>query len=137
MFFYFVYLSIYPIYPILSLSYPIFSYPILSYPILSIHLYIYTSIHLLYLSSISLDPPSTLRHIISPRHKYHIPVLQGETQGVGICIFAPLIQLLWYLQNYIVKLLRDLMHRYIYIYITNVGIIIVESHCYFWLYLKV
>ena len=129
MFFYF--LSIYLSYPILSLSYPIFSYPILSY------LYIYTSIHLLYLSSISLDPPSTLRHIISPRHKYHIPVLQGETQGVGICIFAPLIQLLWYLQNYIVKLLRDLMHRYIYIYITNVGIIIVEIHCYFWLYLKV
>ena len=131
MFFYFVYLSIYPI---LSYPYPILSFPILSYPIPS-YLYIYTSIHLLYLSSISLDPPSTLRHIISPRHKYHIPVLQGETQGVGICIFAPLIQLLWYLQNYIVKLLRDLMHRYIYI--TNVGIIIVEIHCYFWLYLKV
>jgi hypothetical protein len=81
MFFSFFYLSIYPIYTILS--YPILSYPTLSYPI---YLYIYTSIHLLYLLSISLDPPSTLRHIISPRHKYHIPVVQGEAQGVGICI---------------------------------------------------
>ena len=123
MFFYFVYLSIYPIYPILSLSYPIFSYPILSY------LYIYTSIHLLYLSSISLDPPSTLRHIISPRHKYHIPVLQGETQGVGICICT----------THSVALVFTELHRKttersnasVYIYITNVGIIIVEIHCYF------